>query len=281
MTQEDYEFFKDNGYLSLGKILSDDEVTRFEKIFDRDRRDFGRSWVTTGIWQTENLNALLTTPEFDEIVRHPAVMEPIQDLMGGDVCFSEIGIRYMGPYQGEPIRAMRSWDGPVGYRWHRDGGTQLIWREHPLGLGNIQVMVYLCDVNDTTHSFAISPESADEEILDIEGQLARGGMREMHGCAGTAMLFDVSRLHTVVVRPTQSERKSVQTYYGHRHRKHLSEQSYIPSFLWRDHPDEETRGFYGVLNEKTREFSKRTAGRDEVPVNEALEILADIQTQSA
>ena len=73
---------------------------------------------------------------------------------------------------------------------------------YTLRLGYAQVMVYLCDVNDTTHSFAISPESADGETLNIEGQLARGGMRELHGCAGTALLFDASRLHTVVVRPT-------------------------------------------------------------------------------
>ncbi len=279
MQQEDYDFFKNNGYLSLGKVLSDDEVARFEDAFDRDRRDFSRSWTTTGIWQTENLHALLTAPEFDEIVRHPVVLEALEALMCDEVCFSEIGIRYMGPYEGEPVPAMRSWDGPVGYRWHRDGGTSLMWPEHPLRLGYAQVMVYLCDVSDTTHSFAISPESADSEILNIEGQLARNGMRELHGCAGTALLFDASRVHTVVVRPTQSERKSVQTYYGHRHREFLSEQSYTPAALCRDHPDEETRGFYGVLNNKTREFLKRTAGRADVPVNEALEILADIKPQ--
>ena len=28
MKQNDYEFFKENGYLSLGKILNDEEVAR-------------------------------------------------------------------------------------------------------------------------------------------------------------------------------------------------------------------------------------------------------------
>ena len=79
--------------------------------------------------------------------------------------------------------------------------------------------------------------------------------------------FNATHLHTVTVRPTKSERKSVQIYYGHRHRDYLSEQSYIPASLWRDLPDEEVRGFYGVFS---------TAARDDVPVNEALEILADI-----
>ena len=276
MKQEDYDFFKDNGYLSLGKILSDDEVARFVDVFDRDRRDFGRFWNENGIWQTQNCQSLLTAPEFDEIIRHPKAMEPLGVLMGGEVGFQEISLRHMGPYEGEPIAGMTSWDGPVGRRWHRDGGERFIWPEHPLRIGYVQLMVYLSDVSDRTHSFAISPESVDQELLDKEAQLARGGMRELHGSAGTAVLFNVSRLHTVTVRPTQFERKSAQIYYGHRDRKYLSEQSYIPVSLWRDHPDEEVRGFYGVLNDKTRKYLERTATRDEVPVNEALEILADI-----
>ena len=277
MRQEDYDFFKENGYLPLGRILRDDEVARFVEAFDRDRRDYGRYWNENGIWQTQNCNALLTAPQFDEIIRHPEAMESLRVLMGGEVCFSEVCLRHMGPYEGEPIAAMRSWKGPVGRRWHRDGGTRLMWAEHPLNLGYVQMMVYLSDVSDTTHSFAVSPQSIDQEMLDTEAQLERGGVRELHGCAGTAILFDVTRLHTVTVRPTKSERKTVQIYYGHRHRDYLSEDSYIPTRLWRDHPDEEVRGFYGVLNGRTRRYLELTAGRDEVPVDEALEILAGIE----
>ena len=104
----------------------------------------------------------------------------------------------------------------------------------------------------------------------------RGGSRDLYGRSGTAILFNVCRLHTVTVRPTQFERKSVQIYYGHRNREYLSEQSYIPASLWRDHPDQEVRGFYSVLNGKTQSYLQRTATRDEVPVAETLDILADI-----
>jgi hypothetical protein len=274
LKQEDYDFFKDNGYLSLGKMLSDAEVTRFVDILDGDRRDFSRFWINNGIWQSLNCDALLTAPDVDELVRHCNAMEPLESLMGEGVCFSEICLRHMGPYQGEPIAAMSSWEGPAGRRWHRDGGKGLVWPEHPLRLGNVQIMIYLSDVSDATHGFALSPQSIDQEIVDNDVQLERGGVFEVFGCAGTAMLFNPSCLHTVTVRPTQSERKSVQIYYGHRHRKYLSEDSYIPSELWRDHPDEEVRGFYGVLNNKTRKYLERTTGRNEIPVGEALEILA-------
>ncbi len=182
----------------------------------------------------------------------------------------------MAAYSGEPIEGMTTWDGPVGRRWHRDGGGRFIWPEHALRLGYVQLMVYLTDVNEETHSFALSPEAADEELLDGEAQLARGGMCDLYGCAGTAILFDASSLHTVTVRPTQTERKSVQIYYGHRHRDHLSEMSYIPARFWRDYPDEKVRGFYGVLNEKTRKYPEHAGEQEEVSVEETLEILEDI-----
>ncbi len=53
MRQEDYDFFRSNGYLSLGKIFSDDEVTHFTQLFDQERRDRGNFWKDTGIWQND------------------------------------------------------------------------------------------------------------------------------------------------------------------------------------------------------------------------------------
>jgi hypothetical protein len=273
---DEYEFFKRNGFLTLGKLLSDDDVKRFVAAFDRNRRDFGGFWSGNGIWQSVHCHQLLTAPEFDEIIRHPAVLNCLNGLFGGAVCFSEISLRHMGPYNGEPLSGMTSWDGSVGQRWHRDGGGRFIWPEHELRLGYVQLMVYLTDVSEETHSFAISPETADEELLESEEQLDRGGARDLYGGAGTAILFDATSLHTVTLRPTQSERKSVQIYYGHRHRDHLSEMSYTPTQFWRDHPDAEVREFYGVLNRKTRQYLQQTEGRDEVPLEETLNILADI-----
>ena len=87
MKQKDYEFFKENGYLSLGKILNDEEVARFADVFERERRDFSRFWTDNGIWQIQYCHSLLTAPELDEIIRHPKVMEPLKALMGDEVCF--------------------------------------------------------------------------------------------------------------------------------------------------------------------------------------------------
>tara|TARA_B100001013_G_scaffold308439_1_gene212394 strand:- start:15 stop:395 length:381 start_codon:yes stop_codon:yes gene_type:complete len=89
-------------------------------------------------------------------------------------------------------------------------------------------MVYLTDVDEITHCFSISPESAAEEILDRGSQLQRGGMVDLYGSAGTCVLFNVAVLHTATTRPTTAARKSIQVYYGHTNRPHLSEITYIP-----------------------------------------------------
>jgi hypothetical protein len=61
--------------------------------------------------------------------------------------------------------------------------------------------------------------------------------------------------HTATVRPTTHERKTLQTYYGHRSGPVLSHYSTFPARLWRDHPDPEVRAFYGNLNEKSRLYA--------------------------
>ena len=73
-------------------------------------------------------------------------------------------------------------------------------REWP-GVAYFQLMVHLADVTDRTHSFAVSPEAVGHPLLNEDGdldhaaQLARGGAENLNGPAGTALLFNISRLH--------------------------------------------------------------------------------------
>ena len=148
--------------------------------------------------------------------------------------------------------------------------------EHPLRIRNIQLMVYLSDVDEKNHCFSISPESVDQLILEKkEEQLERGGIHNLHGQAGTAILFNFSVLHTATVRVTEKERKTVQVYYGHRNRPHMANDSLIPADFWRDHPDEEVRAFYGVLNDKTRKYLE-VAGAEKCSLRKSAEVLYEI-----
>ena len=224
-------------------MLDGPELVRFQTMFDHDLKTLSYFWHNYGYWQYANYEALISSPDFDDLIRHPNIYPRIEALMGDPLCFGEIGLRLMNPYQGE-----------VHQDWHRD---RTHWLEHPLRLDYVQLMVYLTDVNEEDHCISLSPESVSEPVLkNSEIQLKRGGEYDLQGPAGTCALFNASLLHTATTRPTDNERRTVQIYYGHRDRPPLANDSTIPPMFWRDSEDTETRAFYGVLNERSRIYAK-------------------------
>ena len=243
LNESDHDFFKQNGYVILSDLLSSKEIERFEDVFDTDRSDHRYRWHPYGYNQSANYDALITSAAFDDVVRHAAILSAVDELMGGPTCFGEIGARHMRDYSGMLHRS-----------WHRDRPH---WPEHRYRMDYIQAMLYLTDVSNRTHCFSLSPESIDDPVLkDNDDQLSRGGIVDIHGPAGTVCLFNVSVLHTATTRVTTVERKTVQTYYGHRNRAPPANDSVIPPRLWKDDPDSETRAFYGNLNDVTKIYSR-------------------------
>ena len=230
--------FAKQGFVDLGVVLDPAEVAHWLALFDDDRRRYPYFWHPYGYHQHANYDALVTTPEFDGLIRHPKLLPIVESLLGGPACFGEVGLRRMSAYSGEPHQ-----------EWHRDRAPRL---EHPLHVDYLQLMVYLTDVDEDTHCFSLSPESVDEPILGDSAAQLRRGVYDLYGPAGTCALCNAAILHTATTRPTDAERKTVQIYYGHRDRAPLANDSAIPATLWRDHPDPEIRAFYGVLNERTR-----------------------------
>jgi hypothetical protein len=233
-----YEVFRKQGYVELPGFISPAELAAMQEMFDHDRSEFAYFWRPFGDDQIINCDPLLTSPAVDDVIRHPRIFPIIQELMGGAIVFSEICLRYMPPRTGELRRG-----------WHRDRPH---FEEHAIRLDYPQLMVYLTDVHPGTHCFSISPEAADAPILGVQEQLARGGVVDLHGPAGTAIIFNSSVLHTATARTTEIDRKTIQIYYGHADRVFLSNDSFIPPTLWRDHVDPATREFYGKLNGKSR-----------------------------
>ena len=155
MNQTDHDFFTQNGFLNMGQVLKAEEVQYFRDLFEQDREKYPYFWHAYGHHQQANYNALITTPRFDELIRHPAILPTAEALMGGPLCFGEIGLRYMGPY-----------DGQLHQGWHRDKPH---WFEHPLRMDYIQLMVYLSDVDEDTHCISFSPESIEQPVLEDKG----------------------------------------------------------------------------------------------------------------
>lgn len=250
---EQAEFFREHGYLVLPTLPRED-LAELLDIYDRDRREFAWNWRPFGHHQVIHCDALVTSPAIDRAIRHPRILPTVERLMGGPICFSEICLRHMAEYTGK-----------FSQGWHRDRPHR---DDHPFRMDYIQSMIYLTDVTPETHCFSISPEAADAPVLRQEEQLSQRGTIDFHGPAGTVVLFNIAVLHTATVRPTKAERKTIQTYYGHRDRPYLSEDSVMPATLWRDHADAETRAFYGVLNNKTRLYYEALGGAIPLPLRE-------------
>ena len=48
MKAEDYQFFQQNGYLSLGRILTDEELGFYLHLYDQDRAEKQDFWFDYG-----------------------------------------------------------------------------------------------------------------------------------------------------------------------------------------------------------------------------------------
>ena len=134
-TQEILSYFQENGFVILEEVLTSDEIKYYVDLFNQDRQKWGDLavlWHPFGEYQTRNCHALVSSPEFDKLLRHENILPVIEFLMEGKTCFSELCLRHMTPYNGEPNQS-----------FHRDRPH---WEEHPLRMDYLQLMVYLTNV---------------------------------------------------------------------------------------------------------------------------------------
>tara|TARA_B100000029_G_scaffold389840_1_gene386450 strand:+ start:159149 stop:159886 length:738 start_codon:yes stop_codon:yes gene_type:complete len=238
----DLDFFERNGYVQLEGVFSDAELQYYTELYDRDLSDSEYFWhpIAFNGHQRVNCDPLISSPDFDSLIRHPKLLEPIEIILKGPSCLAEACLRHMPPHDGEPVE-----------EWHRDHDHI---KDRPYRCGFIHMMLYLSEVNENTHCFSISPESYDSPILPIKEQIQQRGKVHIYGQPGTVILFNLSVVHAATVRRTIHERKTVQLYYGHRDGGILSQFTTIPTGFWRDHPDSEVRAFYNLLNTRSQKF---------------------------
>lgn len=53
----DHTFFEQNGYFSLGQVLSGPQLAAVRQSFDRTRQEYRQFWYPNGIYQSWHLDA--------------------------------------------------------------------------------------------------------------------------------------------------------------------------------------------------------------------------------
>ena len=81
LTHTELDCCMQNGYLLLKDALTGDEVRQFLALTDRDRTDTSYFWRDAGlvIHQSLNCDSLISSPEIDQLIRHPRLMSYVDD----------------------------------------------------------------------------------------------------------------------------------------------------------------------------------------------------------
>lgn len=242
---DEIEFFRANGYLVLPGALAATEVAALNGALDADLEAYPRLWKKGGDGRLQSVHALMNLPAFDATVCHPSTRPLVEALMGEDVCCEEHSVMLRGPLDAEPPPPA----------WHRDTGH---WPEHPLALLHLSLIFYLTDVGAGTHCFAAVPEDAEaKRRLPADGEAA--GAVDLHGAAGTAVLFNAGSCHAARLRRTARERRTVHLYYGHASKPPLSEHTVFPRRLL-ESEDPALRRYCRRPNQVTRAVLRAFAG---------------------
>ena len=79
-TQEILTHFLENGFVIPENALTPNEVKYYVDLFDQDRQKWDRPnlWYPFCTYQTRNCHALVTSPEFDRLLRHANIFPLIE-----------------------------------------------------------------------------------------------------------------------------------------------------------------------------------------------------------
>ena len=195
--------FHQQGYVFLPNIFNPDEIaaltTELEGIFAQDRPENVRE--KNGHTVRTTFAAHTFNEAFARLGRHPRLINPVMQLLGGPV--------YMHQYK---INAKAAFDGDV-WQWHQDYGT---WARDDLmpEPRAMNIAVFLDDVSEFNGPLMFIPKSHQGGKLDAGHDLEttsyplwtldsetvtrlvnQGGMVAPKGKAGSVLLFHCNLVH--------------------------------------------------------------------------------------
>ncbi|RMD63236.1 MAG: proline hydroxylase [Alphaproteobacteria bacterium] len=195
--------FEDLGYLFLPEVFSAEEVEVLRRavpgIFAQDRPE---------VWREKDGKAVRTAfaaHTYDEAFRrlaaHPRLIEPVRQLLGGDV--------YVHQFK---INGKEAFDGDV-WQWHQDYGTWARDDQMPEPRA-MNVALFLDDVSEFNGPLMFIPKSHKRGVLEaghdtlttsyplwtldrrtITRLVEEGGLVAPKGPAGSVLLFHGNLVH--------------------------------------------------------------------------------------
>ncbi|MCR9257999.1 MAG: phytanoyl-CoA dioxygenase family protein [Alphaproteobacteria bacterium] len=154
LTSEQLERFDREGYIFIESAFSTDEADLMaeeaKRIFKMDRKEVWRE--SNGVARTAFASHLYSEP-FRRLGAHPRLVEPVKQLLGGDV--------YMHQFK---LNAKAAFDGQV-WQWHQDYGT---WKRDddmpdPRAMN---IAVFLDDVSFANGPLMFIPGSHKTGVLE-------------------------------------------------------------------------------------------------------------------
>ena len=227
--------FNDRGFLKIENALSSDQVIRFNAAVERHRDAHPQRWVELSDSFREGTNVLPDTGDFDEAIENPKTLDILRAIIGEDITFEEFAIM---------LRDSTSNLGEVK-GWHRD-----IVREYDrrMEIDAVSVMVYLSDVTENDHCFAIVPETHNRLVDTNPLDVASDGGVDVLGPAGTAVIFHARAIHCGRLKAHSSQRRTLQSYYSRWRDQRTAEWSDIPQRLHAKNDTALPHRFYAKWN---------------------------------
>ena len=231
------EKFDINGYLRVEDALSDDQVARFNAAVDRHLMTYPDDWIELSDSFCEGTNVLPHTADFDEAIENPKTLDILRAIIGEVITFEEFAIMLRNPTAN--LNEVKG--------WHRD-----LIREYDrrMEIDAVSIMMYLTDVTETDHCFAIVPEShnrlVDMNPVDVP---ADAGV-DLIGPAGTAVIFHARAIHNARLKTDSTQRRTLQAYFSHWQDQRTAEWSEIPPRLYQKRDPALPPHFYSKWNVK-------------------------------
>jgi Phytanoyl-CoA dioxygenase (PhyH) len=229
------EEFNRLGYLRVEAALTPEQVDRFDKAVDRHLEAFPDDWITLSDSFSEGTNVLPHTAAFDEAIENPKTLEVLRAILGEGITFEEFAIMLRNPTAN--LNEVKG--------WHRDLIREYDRRKE---IDAVSIMMYLTDVSETDHCFAIIPES-HERLIDLNPlDVPSAAGVDLIGPAGTAVLFHARAIHNARLKQNSSQRRTLQAYYSNRLDQRTNEWTQIPPRLYRKNDPALPPRFYAKWN---------------------------------